>query len=138
MGRVQDEEWFKQTVDELYQYRVIKKRIKVLEILLLKDVSPDAKLIGNYGMNIYGTKNPNETSQLEVELVEKQTKLEAIDASLELLDETEREIIELKFEQGYGNRIIYEVKLIMSSNTFRERYNEAITKIAQCLGYLKC
>jgi len=138
MGRVQEEEWFKQTVDELYQYRVIKKRIKILGILLLKDVAPDTKVISNYGMNIYGSKVPNEISRLEVELVEKQTKLEAIDASLELLDETEQKIIKLKFEEGHNNIIIYEVDLPMSHTTFADCYNKAIAKIAKCLGYLEC
>jgi DNA-binding NarL/FixJ family response regulator len=138
--RIQDQPWFQKTVDELREYRVLVKRIRVIEILLRKDVSPDAKAIANYGINTYGGQNPDEISKLEVELEEKQTRLRAIEASLESLEPRELEIIEAKFKQGKKDKEIYE-SLFISSDTFyngKPGYNTAIEKIAKCLGYLEC
>lgn len=130
-------DWFRRAVDELRQYRLLKKRIEVIEILLYKQCIPDAKVIANYGINTYESRNSDEISRLEVELVEKQTWVKAIEKSLEILDEHERKIIEQKFMRGHSNEQIYTMEG-MSRSTFYEYYNEAITKIAKCLGFLGC
>jgi DNA-directed RNA polymerase specialized sigma subunit len=135
--QIHESEWFKQTVSELRQYRFLQKRIEIIEIQLRKQCGPDAKVIANYGAQVYGGQNPDEISRLEVELEEKQIRLQAIEKSLEALDEQDRRIIELKFKQGYNDRQIYETKEFMSSKTFYDRYNEAITEIAKCLGHLE-
>lgn len=136
--RIQDQEWFKKTVYELRNYRVLEKRIKVIGILLRRDAGPDTKQIANYGINTSGSENPDEISELEVELEKKQTKLKAIDASIESLEEREKKIIELKFKEGINDKTIYEVKLLISSTTFYASYNEAIEKTAKCMGFLDC
>ncbi len=138
--RIQDRPWFRDTVDELREYRVLAKRIRVIEILLRKDSGPDTKLIANYGLTISAGQNPDEISKLEIELEDKQTRLKAIDASLESLEPRELEIIEAKFKQGKKDKEIYE-SLFISSDTFyngKPGYNTAIEKIAKCLGYLEC
>ncbi len=138
--RIQDQPWFRDTVNELREYRVLVKRIRVIEILLRKDSGPDAKVIANYGFTISAGANPNEISKLEVELEEKQTRLKAIEASLESLESRELEIIEAKFKQGKRDKEIYDT-LFISSDTFyngKPGYNTAIEKIAKCLGYLEC
>jgi DNA-directed RNA polymerase specialized sigma subunit len=131
-------EWFEQTVAELRRYRVLKKRVEVIEVLLRKQCGPDARAIANYGINTYGSTNPDEISRLEVELEEKQTQLQAIEKSLETLGEREKRIIELKFKHGHCDKRIYKLELPMSQTTFYGYYNEAITEIAKCLGYLGC
>jgi predicted DNA binding protein len=136
--RIYESEWFRSTVDELRKYRTLRKRTEVIEIQLRKQCGPDARAIANYGINTYGSPNPDEISRLEVELEEKQTRLQAIEKSFEALGERERKIIELKFRQGYYDRRIYEIELPMSPTTFYDCYNGAITEIAKCLGYLEC
>lgn len=136
--RIYESEWFRSTVDELRKYRTLQKRTEVIEIQLRKQCGPDARAIANYGINTYGSPNPDEISRLEVELEEKQTRLQAIEKSFEALGERERKIIELKFKRGYYDRRIYEIELPMSPTTFYDYYNEAITEIAKCLGYLEC
>ena len=136
--QIHESEWFKQTVSELRQYRFLQKRIEIIEIQLRKQCGPDAKAIANYGINAYGSPTPDEISRMEVELEEKQMRLRAIEKSFEVLDEPERKIVELKFKQGMNDRQIYEMELPMSSRTFYGYYNEAITKIAKCLGLLGC
>ena len=117
-ARIYDQEWFKKTVDELREYRVLVKRIEVIKILLRKDVGPDAKAIANYGIAISAGQNPNEISHLEVELEQKQTRLKAINASLESLEPRELEIIEAKFKQGKRDKEIYDDILLISSETY--------------------
>jgi predicted DNA binding protein len=136
--RIYESEWFRSTVDELRKYRTLRKRTEVIEIQLRKQCGPDARVIANYGINTYGSPNPDEISRLEVELEEKQTRLQAIEKSFEALGERERKIIELKFKRGYYDRRIYEIELPMSPTTFYDCYNEAITEIAKCLGHLEC
>ena len=135
--QIHKNEWFKKTVIELRGYRILQKRIEVIEILLRKQVGPDAKAVANYGAHVYGKSNPEEISKLEVELEEKQRRLEAIEKSFEVLDELEQRIVELKFKRGYRDRRIYEVELPMSPGTFYEYHNEAVIKMAKCLGYLE-
>jgi hypothetical protein len=136
--RIYESEWFRSTVDELRKYRTLRKRTEVIEIQLRKHTGPDARAIANYGINTYGSPNPDEISRLEVELEEKQMRLQAIEKSFEVLDELKRKIIELKFKQGHNDRQIYEMKLPMSPTTFYDHYNKAITEIAKCLGILEC
>jgi len=136
--RIYESEWFRSTVDELRKYRTLRKRTEVIEIQLRKHTGPDARAIANYGINAYGSPNPDEISRLEVELEEKQTRLQAIEKSFEALGERERKIIELKFRQGYYDRRIYEIELPMSPTTFYDYYNGAVTEIAKCLGFLEC
>ena len=136
--RIYESEWFRSTVDELRKYRTLRKRIEVIEIQLRKQCGPDARAIANYGINTYGSPNPDEISRLEVELEEKQTRLQAIEKSFEALGERERKIIELKFKRGYYDRRIYEIELPMSPTTFYDCYNGAVTEIAKCLGHLEC
>jgi hypothetical protein len=138
MTGIHKSKWFMQTVSILRSYRTLQKRIEVIEIQLRKQCGPDAKAIASYGAQVYGGQNPDEISRLEVELEEKQRRLEAIEKSLEALDEQERKIIELKFKRGCYDRLIYEIELPMSSATFYDCYNEAITEIAKCLGQLEC
>ncbi|MBA1335869.1 MAG: hypothetical protein HPY66_1687 [Firmicutes bacterium] len=135
--RIQDQEWFRKTVAELREYRVLIRRIEVIEIMLRRNAGPDAKVIANYGMTTGAGQNPDEINPLEVELEMKQTKLKAIDASLEALEPREKQIIELKFKQGKRDQEIYEGMQIAKA-TFYADYNPAIEKLAKVLGYLEC
>jgi DNA-directed RNA polymerase specialized sigma24 family protein len=132
------EDWLIRTENELRVYRTLQKRIEVINILLRKQCSPDAKAIASYGAQVYGGQGPDEIGQLEVELEAKQRRVEAIEKSIEALDAQEAALIALKHEQGYNDKEIYEAKLPMSSATFYDYYNRAIRKIAQCLGFLEC
>lgn len=134
--RIYENEWFWQTVNVLKRYQILKKRIEIIKIQLRRDVGPDTKVIAKYGIEAYNTQNPVEISKIEVELEEKEMQVQAIEKSFEVLDELEFEIIKQKFKHGYYDRRIYEVELPMSSSTFYEYYNRAITKIAKCLGLL--
>ena len=136
--RVHESEWFRQTVDELRQYRVLKKRIDVIEIQLRRHCGPDARAIANYGIGTAGGQNADAISPLEVELEEKQTRLQALEKSFEALDRQEREVVELKFLRGHSDKEIYGEKVFMSSSTYYEYHNRAVTKIAKCLGFLEC
>jgi DNA-directed RNA polymerase specialized sigma24 family protein len=136
--RIQDQPWFRATVDELRQYRTLQGRIRDIEIQLRRDVGPDAKVIANYGITIGAGLNPDEISKLEVELEAKQIRLKRIKNAIETLEQREKEIAELKFIHGYKDREIYESKLPMAKATFYAVYNPAIEKAAKCLGYLEC
>lgn len=136
--RIQDREWFQKTVAELREYRVLIKRIAVIEINLMKDAGPDAKYIANYGLTVGAGDNPDEISDLEVELITKKKRVDSIDTSMESLGPREREIIETKFKQGKKDQEIYNDVLQISSQTFYGVYSGAVEKIAKCLGYLGC
>jgi DNA-directed RNA polymerase specialized sigma subunit len=138
MGRIQDQEWFRQTITELREYRVLVKRVQVIRIQLMKEAGPDEKVIANYSLSIGAGNNPDEISRLEVELVDKETRIKSIDTSLESLEPREKEIIELKFKKGKKDQEIYGEILQISSQTFYGIYNGAIEKIAKCLGFLEC
>lgn len=135
-GRIQDKKWFRQTVAELREYRVLVKRVQVIRIQLMKEAGPDEKVIANYSLSIGAGQNPDEISKLEVELVEKEKRIKSIDASLESLESREREIIETKFKKGKRDSEIYGDK--MGKTTFYSMYNPAIEKLAKCLGFLEC
>jgi len=136
--RMHDKEWFKQTVAELREYRVLVKRAWIIRIQLMKDSGPDEKVIANYSLSIGAGQNPDEISKLEVDLLEKEKRIKSIDASLESLEPREREVIEAKFMQGKKDQEIYNDILQISSQTFYGVYNGAVEKIAKCLGYLEC
>ena len=93
--RIQDQPWFRATVDELRQYRTLQGRIRDIEIQLRRDVGPDAKVIANYGITIGAGLNPDEISKLEVELEAKQIRLKRIKNAIETLEQREKEIAEL-------------------------------------------
>lgn len=98
----------------------------------MRDVLPDAKVIANYGEG--GGKGHEEISPKEIELVNLEREIQEVEAALDGLRETARNIIVLRYIEGVRDWHIYEIKIRMSKTAYYEERNQAMEQMARCLG----